>query len=363
VRTKAELEYLITKKSLAAPESLTQRELSESEIRRMPEPVYEWHLQNNAKNVEAALNAPKIQAENKRNAATATAQRFWNNRAPEEDVKQAQKATALFKEKYPQVRFDYTPNIEALNTWLRAKNLLITFPNLVQAFETLTQEGKLLLDPSALGISNEDEVSGHRLKTHPSLYKLLEPVPTAEELENRRKKNKYNLTAEEKEMSAKQYREAHKEDWRETSISARHQQDWDKAIGFFLQAHPEFARTESNRKKVLQFIVTNGGLEVPKQGPEAANGLQINPQGLEAAFQALKLKGELELNEGAVQQGQVVGYTNLAGTEIDARSGFVANDTNLTAKINKMSAKEYSVWLQSPSNRKAANEILTAKAR
>ncbi len=148
-------------------------------------------------------------------------------------------------------------------------------------------------------------------------------------------------------MSATEYREAHKEDWRETRISDLQQRSWNQAIEFFKHSRPDYRGTESNRQKLIGFIT--------------ANGLQVNPQGLEAAYKYLKSKNELELNEGAVQGGQTLRYTNLAGTGGDVRNGFVGRDTNLAAKITSMSADEYSRWLQSPSNRKAADALAAGR--
>jgi hypothetical protein len=323
--------------------------LTYADIRKMGSDEALFHERLNKPEYERALAGPQVQAANKKNAEASKAQRLWAEQATPEETEVALQEVTKFCARYPQFIGSFVPNREALITFLKSNNQPITFSTLVQAFEELTQNGSLLLSPAAIGAGPEEEIGGHKLKTYPYLYKLLEPVLTAEEREKRQKKR--GMTAEEEKMSAEQYRnsDAHKADFRETSISHRQQQDWNKAIGLFLQSRPEYARTEENQKKMNRFI--------------SANGLQVSPQGLEAAFQALKAKNELELNKGAVQQGQAVSYTNLAHTVIEGQSGFVANDTNLTAKIAKMSADDYSRWLQSPSNRKAANELALGKAR
>src|SRR5947208_1146968 len=109
MRTKAELEHFISTKRLATAESLTQRELTESEIRRMPEAVYAWHEQNNRVKVEKALDAPRIQAENRKNAETAKSQRMWADQATEEETQEAVTEVNAFCLKYPQFRRDYIP--------------------------------------------------------------------------------------------------------------------------------------------------------------------------------------------------------------------------------------------------------------
>ena len=56
MRTAEETKHLILTKGLATEESLVRRPLTEAELRQMPGPVYGWHLQNNAENVEKAFN-------------------------------------------------------------------------------------------------------------------------------------------------------------------------------------------------------------------------------------------------------------------------------------------------------------------
>jgi hypothetical protein len=283
--------------------------------------------------LEKALNSPVVVAENKKNQEVSSAQRFWANQATEHEVAKAQEGTSVFVSRYPQVRWDYRPNIDALNDWLKAKTLPIAFNTLVQAFEDLVRRGGLVLNPSVLGIGTENEVSGYKLMRHPELHRLLEPAPTAEQ----------QAKIADQKLSARDYKDAHAEDFRETRLSDRQQQSWNKAIAFFMESRPDYKPTEANRKKLLEFIFSNG--------------LQVNPQGLETGYRFLKPRNELELNAGAVQEGQSVRYSNLASTGGDVRSGFVGRDTNLAAKIASMSAKDYADWLRSPSNRKAADAL------
>src|SRR6266550_8398586 len=167
MRTKAELEHFILTKRLATTESLSQRELTAREIHLMPEPVYSWHQQNNLKNVEAALDAPRSQAGNKKNAVDAKSSRIWADKATEEEIQESISEVAIFSKAYPQFVGSHIPNREALISFLREKNLPCTARNLVTAFEDLGSKGLLVLNPSAIGIGTESEISGYRVVRHP----------------------------------------------------------------------------------------------------------------------------------------------------------------------------------------------------
>jgi hypothetical protein len=310
--------------------------LTSARVQRMTVQEYEFHQAFNKTDLERAVAEPQTQAQNKRTAEDSKAQRMWKDEASAEETEFALKEVTAFCQAYPQFIGRHVPNREALVAWLREKYLPVTFANLATAFQALGAEGKILVNPSAIGIGTEQEIGGSRLKHHPELWRLLEPAPNVEQ----------QAKIADQKMSSKEYREAHKEDWREHRISDRQQASWNKSIEFFKQSRPDYKATDSNKTKILNFIFSNG--------------LQVNPQGLEAAYKYLKPRNELELNEGAVQEGQSVRYTNLAGTGGDVRNGFVGRDTNLAAKIASMSADEYSRWLQSPSNRKAADALAAA---
>lgn len=343
MRTKAELEHFISTKGLATAESLTQRELTESEIRRMPEAVYAWHEQNNRANVEKALDAPRVKAENRKNAENAKTTRFWKDEATKEEGEQAIQETLKFHGAYPQFRGDYVPNRYAMRDWLREKSLPWTFENLVSAFEDLTMKGQIVLDPSALGIGTESEIFGHRLKTHPQLSRLLEPAPTEEQ--------KAKLA--ERRMSAAEWKEAHKEDFRQTRLSDFQLRSWDQAIATFLLSNPTYIANDSNRAKILEFIKNNHKLQLPN-GKVLA--LSINPQGLQTAFDELSSRGELELNESRVIEGQATRYTNLGGSE----PGFPpkSDKYSFQRKIQTMSSSEYLDRINNdPAFREAVNAL------
>jgi hypothetical protein len=323
--------------ALASKKGWTVGPLTYRQVQRMDSDQYRFHEIFNKAELEKALDSPRVEAENKKNAEASKAGRMWADQATPEETEAALAEVTAFCSAYPQFIGGHVPNRKALIAWLQEKNLPVTFANLSTSFQALGSEGKILVNPSALGIGTDTEVGGARLKNHPELWRLLEPALSAEQ----------KAKIAEQKMSAKQYREAHKEDWRIDRIPDQQRASWNKAIGFFLQSRPDVVPSSENLKKIGDFIF--------------ANGLQMNPQGLEAAYKSLKAKGELELNEGAVQEGQALRYTNLADTGGDVRSGFVGRDTNLAAKIASMSADEYSRWLQSPSNRKAADALVAGR--
>lgn len=325
MRVKAELEHLIYTKGLATAESLAQRELTASEIHRMPGPVYAWHEQNNRVNVEKALAAPRIKAAEQANAEASKTRRMWDDQATAEETQSALQEVQTFCSTFPQFRGDHVPNREALVNWLRLKNLPVTVKNLVVAFQELGAEGKLILNPSALGIGSETDISGNRLVRHPKLWRLLEPAETSEDQE---------LLAQRK-MSATEWRNQHLQEW---NVPAKVVEAWEKATATFLAMTPDYLPTDENGDKMRAFI--------------RANGMQVNPQSLKAAYDYLKPRGELELNDTAIVYGQT---TKMVDYGEQFRGLQLPDKESLRHKIHSMSASEYQAWLQNPANRRAAD--------
>ena len=104
-------------------------------------------------------------------------------------------ARRLFQE-YPQLLV--TPeNAAVIDSFLATMpNPTYTYADFLQAYESETMNGRLVLNPSACGAGKETSVSGHRLRTHPNLYKLLAAVPTAEQRTKRQ--GKLGMSAEER---------------------------------------------------------------------------------------------------------------------------------------------------------------------
>ena len=116
----------------------------------------------------------------------------------------------------------------------------------------------------------------------------------------------------------------------------------EQAIATFRLSNPTYLPTEENQAKMEKFL--------------KANGLQMNPQGLQAAFSYLTSRGELELNESGVIEGTVTRYTNLGGSA----PGFPpkSDKYSFQNKINSLSASEFQQRLNDdPQFREAVNAL------
>jgi len=301
-------------------------------INRMSSLEVEFHEKFNTAEFNRALNEPKAIAESKATAEAEKTKRLWTDQATPEDTESALEEVAIFCQAFPQFVGSHLPNREALVEWLRMRNLPVTARNLVTAFQALGADGKLLLNPSAIGVGTETEISGARLKNHPKLWVLLEPAQTIEAKERQ----------EMDQMSASDWRQAHPEAFRENRVHPLQQRAWRQAIDTFRLSNPTYTVCDANRVKMLDFIT--------------ANGLQINVQGLQAAFNALKARGELELQESAQIEGQAVRHTDFGDRE---RGLQLPEKPSLAWKINSLSAAEYARWIANPANREAVDRAIT----
>jgi len=262
MRTKAELEYFIAKKGLASAESLSQRVLTDAEIRRMPEPVYSWHYQNNRANLDRALEAKPR-----------------NKPVPPAFNEQRELAEKLFHD-YPQL-LRTSENAAAIDSYLAAMpNPTFTFSDFREAFEKQTLAGRLMLNPSACDAGDETEVTGHRLRTHPNLYKMLASY-TAESQERERTKR----------MSAADYKKEHPEAFDSGKVPPMIENRFRQAVATLLVNHPELVQSEENAELLRSYL--------------AEKGLPFNVTNLEVAHTALREAGELKTNsEAVVTSGQ-----------------------------------------------------------
>lgn len=320
MKTANELKYLAEKYGW------TIGPLTRGGINRMTADESDFHSRFNADEFNRAWKEDSVKAQEAKNKAEKDAKRFWKNLATDDEVTEASQEVHIFCYAFPQF-IKNAANCEALNDWLGERNLPMTARNLVTGFQALGAQGKLTLNPSALGIGSETEISGNRLARHPQLWRLLEPAEIAEDQE---------LLAQRK-MSADEWRNQHLQEW---NVPAKVVEAWEKSVATFRHNHPEYLPTEENGDKMRAFI--------------RANGLQINPQGLEAAYNYLKTRGELELNTTAVVSGQT---TKMVDYGEQPRGLQLPEKESLRHKINNMSAAEYLEWAKSPANRRAADAV------
>ena len=326
MKTNGELNYLAQKHGWKA-ETLTR-----ARINRMPADESDWHSRFNADEFTRAWGEDQAKAENKKNTEAAKSQRIWKNEATNEETEESIREVQEFVAAYPQFRADFVPNREALISFLRSKTLSCVKANLVAAFEDLASKGFLLLNPSAIGIGEESEISGGRVVRHPELYKLLAPAPTEAQ----------KAKLEQGKMSAAEWKEAHKEDFKPTQASPSFFRALEQAIATFRLSNPTYIPTEENQEKMETFL--------------KANDLQMNPQGLQAAFSYLTSRGELELNKSGVIEGTVTRYTNLGGSQ----PGFPpkSDKYSFQKKISSLSSSEYLERINNdPEFRQAVNAL------
>jgi len=290
----------------------------------MSEPVFAWHEQNNRANVEKALDAPRIKAANVKNAEAAKSQRIWKNEATNEETEESVREVQKFVAVYPQFRADFVPNREALISFLREKNLSCVKANLVTAFEALASKGLLVLNPSAIGIGTETEISGARVVRHPELYRLLAPAPTEAQ----------KAKLEQGKMSADEYRKQHPEAFRDPQVYADTAEKIKREINSFRSFHPEYKLTEENSKHLQAYI--------------SKRKLPFNRESLEAAYSELVREGYIETNPEAV--------VSSGGTKLIDYGGRPGR-ANLSHEINRMSAAEYTRWLENPANRRLVDDL------
>jgi len=318
VKTNGELSYLAQKHGWKV-EPLTR-----ARINRMPADESDWHSRFNADEFTRAWGEDQAKEENKKNVEAARAQRTWGDAASEEETQEAIKEVTKFCQRYPQFVGSYIPNREALISFLREKNLPCTARNLVTAFEDLASKGFLVLNPSALGIGTESEISGGRVVRHPELYKLLAPAPA--------EKDKTRIA--EQKMSADEYRRTHPEAFRDPRVYAEAAEKIKREINSFRSFHPEYVFTEENSKHLQAYI--------------EARKLPFNRESLEAAYGELVREGYIETNPEAV--------VSSGGTKLVDFGGRPTR-VNLSREINRMTAVEYARWLENPANRRLVDDL------
>src|SRR5260370_3740356 len=130
-----------------------------------------WHEKLNAGNLEKALATPGKDREGKDRAI----KKLWDNQtqATPEQAAEIWNALQRLRQAYPQ--FLPRAENEIVLLWLKERNMLVTFENLVQAFEANALEGRLYLNPSAIGAGSESEVIGPALTSHHNFPLLIQP--------------------------------------------------------------------------------------------------------------------------------------------------------------------------------------------
>jgi hypothetical protein len=138
--------------------------LTMEQVRGMSSAALRWHEQFNAENLKAALELPAKLAEGKSIDKAWAAKRLWDDQtqATPEQSGAIWQALEKFKRSYPQFIQSRREN-EVVLLWLKDRNMEVTFPSLVESFEANALAGKLWLNPNAINVGSESEVSGQDL--------------------------------------------------------------------------------------------------------------------------------------------------------------------------------------------------------
>jgi hypothetical protein len=305
------------------------RALTEEEFQGMAVDLQEWHLLANPKAIQK-LDAQV--AEKKAEAARrddADADRFWG-RANQEEINSALEMAARFCRKYPQfvqVEDNTTQMLEWLKSHRRAKPQMEDFE---EAFAALSRAGSISVDLSKIPGENGGVISGYELRTSPIFWKILAPVTLTKAEKERQAISK---------MSADDFLRATPE-LHEKRISPIFKAQFDKAVATLESFHPEYERTDSNNKILLDYI-----------GKHQA-GLPFDSTQLLAAFDAVKDQLDLKSNVASHGATRVVEYEPRRSTSE------LLDNTKLKRKIASMSASEYSEWLRDNASGRAALDAL-----
>jgi hypothetical protein len=342
--------------------------LTYAQIKRMSSDEALFHERLNKEEFERALAEPALKAKNHRDAEAEKVQRQFEDKATPEEHEAALKEVTKFVAQHPQFKADLMDQRTALINFLKERRLPVTQANLTDAFQILGREGKLTLNPSAVGIirvrySNgatydirqedlavhqrrnrgltvlepETEISGSRLAMSGALDILLSPHSPAIQ-EGR----------EQAALSADDYKKQNPEAFLGPT-PALIEQKFQQATATFLSFHPEYVPTEEHRKHLRAYI--------------DKRNLPYNIHSLEAAYADLVRDGYIQTNsETVVSAG---GGTKLFDYGAQHRGNQVAElpeyDKSLAYKIRSMSAKEYADFIANPTNRRAVDEAVAAR--
>ena len=164
-------------KTLGERNGWTQRELTMREIRQqMSADEVVWHEVFNKENFDKAVERDAVAKERKDINAQWDARKLWmdHTKPTPEQAEAILAALERFKQTYPQFIQSRAEN-EIILLGLRDKNMAVTFENLVESFEDCAMKGLVHLNPSAIALGSQTDVSGDELLHHQNFHKLVLP--------------------------------------------------------------------------------------------------------------------------------------------------------------------------------------------
>ena len=164
-------------KTLGERNGWTQRELSMREIhQQMGADETLWHQTFNKENFDKAVERDAVVKERTVINQKWDAKKLWDDVTKPTPEQAAEIASALerFKQTYPQFIQSRAENGIIL-LGLRDKNMAVTFENLVESFEDCAMKGLVHLNPSAIALGSQTDISGDELLHHQNFHKLIQP--------------------------------------------------------------------------------------------------------------------------------------------------------------------------------------------
>jgi hypothetical protein len=189
-KSRGELEALATRHGWAP------RSLGPEDVQGMGADELRYHEIFNSVALERALTLPGKTKHGKDVDEQWKAKRIWEDRASPEETQAAIDEVAKFTRAYPQFRGCDAENRKKLMDYMKERNAVVNFSNLVAAFEALALEGSISLSPAAISAGPESTVRGRELTTHHSFHLLLQPQKRASDVDR---------------MSADEFKSAHPE--------------------------------------------------------------------------------------------------------------------------------------------------------
>jgi hypothetical protein len=319
-------------KAGADPDSLVRRPLTWESYSKMGEAEQCWHCVENSKAVDAVHEVHSKEAREAVSHAKREVQKIVTF-----DVKDRAALGNLmiengskFSEMFPQF-VGSRKNTDRVLQYMRENELLPDVENFIIAFQALAHLGKMTVDPSKTGLSDETELSGAALQNSPQLNRLLAPVTPALVLERQVQR-----------MSPEAFAKWDREQHGSKELPWVIKEQVNKAFVTLAANHPEFRATDSDKTKLLDYL--------------SKYARTIDAKLVETAFQALKSAGELELNENVVVQTES-GSTWTGFEQMDGRT-YTEKQESLRRKINRMTDPEFREFVNhSPANRRAVDNL------
>jgi hypothetical protein len=323
-------------KAGADPETLTKRPLTWDEWETMPDEVQHWHCVGNSTAVDKLHDNREKEIADVRKQTRSQTQKI--NRFEVDDVpalaNKVIEAGGQFSRAYPQFS-QSRKDCDAILFYLKENELLPTVEHFAVAFKALAHQGAMTINPSETGLSDITELSGSALQAHPELNRLLQSV-TPEIVEQRRIMR----------MPEKDFKKWEQEQNGPPGVPPMIEARIRQSFVTFASQHPEFIFNDKNKTKLLAYLNDHH--------------TNIDYNTIRLAYEALLAEGVLETNQDViVKHGTTwVDYSKIRGNEKPVMP--VPTPTvqeNLRRKIASMSSEAYDNWIQSPANRRAADNL------